>query len=235
MLEQLQRLGFTKKEAQIYRELARKGELSANKVAKNISCQRTVAYNILQQLVEKGHVSYITSNKIRMFSISDSNSLLSELKEKESIAKELMTELKKITPEKETKQKIQTFEGQDAMRVIHEEIRNAKNLRILNATGLVYEYLKYSAKHIITDIENKSNAKIIGTQAMKKTELAKAKNINIKYLPKEAENCATTFIFEEKVIIQILKDKPFLIKIENKDIYDGYKKDFDVLWTLLKH
>ena len=41
------------------------------------------------------------------------------------------------------------------------------------------------------------------------------------------------FIFKEKVIIQVLKDKPFLIKIENKEIYDGYKKDFDVLWSKL--
>jgi len=61
----------------------------------------------------------------------------------------------------------------------------------------------------------------------------KFKHQQLKYLPKEAENYATTFIFEGKVIIVTLKDTPFIIKIENKEIYEGYKKDFDVFWKKL--
>lgn len=56
------------------------------------------------------------------------------------------------------------------------------------------------------------------------------KNAVVDYI---ADNNATTFIYDNKVVIQVLKDKPYIIKIENKDISGGYKKDFDVLWSLI--
>jgi len=52
-------------------------------------------------------------------------------------------------------------------------------------------------------------------------------------LPEKKENYATTFIFNDKIIIQMLHDKPFLIKIENKEIFEGYKQNFDLLWKNL--
>jgi len=74
---------------------------------------------------------------------------------------------------------------------------------------------------------------MIATQSMKKTPLKKYKNFRIKFLPDKKENYATTFIFDDKIIIQMLHDKPFLIKIENKEIFEGYKQNFDLLWTKL--
>ena len=128
---------------------------------------------------------------------------------------------------------VEVLEGTESMKIIFDQIRNSRNLRVINATGLVFDYLKYSAKHIVNEIEFKSKPKVIACQSLKKTPLAGFKKIKFKYLPKNAENYATTFIFGDTVIIQVLKGKPFLIKIINKEISDGYKKDFDVLWKRL--
>ena len=231
MLEKLQKIGFTEKESQVYLELVRKGRLSANDIAKNLGIHRTVSYNVLQQLVEKGYVSYVIENKRRIFSISSPESILSGLKEKEEVAKGLIKEINSFKIIANPKNKVEVFEGIDGMRILHEEIRKAEDLRVINATGLVFEKLKYSAPHIINDMP--FGQKLIAVPSMKKTPLSKVKKFKIKYLPKKAENYATTFIFQGKVIIQIIKDKPFLIKIENKEVFDGYKKDFDVLWDKL--
>ncbi|MBC8495810.1 hypothetical protein H8D36_06660 [archaeon] len=232
MIERLQKLGLSEKESHTYYALVQSGESIANDIAKQTSTNRTVTYNILQQLVEKGLISYIKKNKKRYYSIAKPISLLSNIKEKENIANDLITEINKIQTIPKSFKNVELYEGLDGMKTIYEDIKTAKELRVINATGKVFEYLKYSAGHILKSLEKTTNSKVIANQSMKNTLLSKYK-IKIKYLPKEAENYATTFIFEDKVIIQVLKDKPFMIKIENKEIYDGYKKNFEVLWNKL--
>ncbi|NQU98196.1 hypothetical protein HQ533_01910 [Candidatus Woesearchaeota archaeon] len=232
MLEKLQRLGLTEKESLIYLGLVRQGESTANQVAKQTSTNRTVTYNILQQLIEKDLITYIKKGGKRYYSIANPESLLYRVREQEHLAQELVQEIKKVRVEPSSYKNVEVLEGKEGVKVIHEEIRKAKGLRILNATGLIFQHLKYGARHLVKEIELESNAKIIANQSMKKTPLVKYQ-FERKYLPKEAENYATTFIFNNKVIIQVLKDKPFMIIIENKEVYDGYKKDFDVLWEKL--
>lgn len=231
MLEKLQKIGFTEKESQVYTELVKLGKSSANIIAKKIGAHRTVVYNILQQLVEKGYVNYVIENNKRIFSISSPQSILSQIKEKENLANDLIKEISSYKAIQHSTNKVEVYEGIDGMRIIHDDIKKSKHIKILNATGLVFEKLKFSAKHIVNEMFE--GHKIIAVQSMKKRPLSKYKKFNIKYLPKNAENYATTFIFDGKIIIQILKDKPFIIKIENKEIYEGYSKNFDLLWKSL--
>ena len=233
MLNKLQRIGLSKKESEIYFALAKKYESSANDLAKETSTNRTVCYNTLQQLVEKGIVAYSKKNNKRMFAIASPESLLADIREKEDVAKELIKDLEKINKTDTNDKSVEVFEGKNGLKQIFNEIRDCKELYVINATGLIFENLQFSAKHIIKDIMRSNKIKIIATQSMKKTELSKISKAKIKYLPKEAENYATTFIFDGKVIIQTLKNKPFLIKIEEESIYDGYKKDFEVFWKKL--
>ncbi|MBT5215421.1 TrmB family transcriptional regulator, partial [Candidatus Woesearchaeota archaeon] len=51
MLEELQKLGLSDKESLIYLELVKLGESTANSISKETSTNRTVTYNVLQQLI----------------------------------------------------------------------------------------------------------------------------------------------------------------------------------------
>jgi len=232
MLEKLQRIGLSKKESLVYSELVKFGESGANEIAKRISTQRTVVYNLLQQLLEKGFINYIKRNGKRIYSISNPQLLLSLFKEKEIIAQDLIKEINAIKKKLPSEKSVEVYEGIQSMRNLFEEIKNAKELRVINATGKIFETLRYSSEHIVKSIKKISRVKVIGVPSMKKTKLTFF-GFKIRYLPEKAENLATTFIFDGKIIIQILKDKPFLIKIENKEIFEGYKKDFEVLWSKL--
>lgn len=233
MLEKLQRIGLSKKESLLYLALANMDQATANELAKRTSTNRTVCYNVLQQLVEKGIISYSIKNNVRYFSIANPVSLLSDIREREDVANELIVELEKMKKQSSSNNSVEVFEGINGLKQIFDEIRGCKELYVLNATGLIFENLPFSAKHIIDDINKVRNVKIIGVESMKKTDLTRLVKGKIKYLPKKSENWATTFIFDGKVIIQTLKNKPFLVKIEEESIYSGYKKNFELFWSLL--
>ncbi len=232
MREKLRQLGLTAKEAVLYESLIKKGEATANTLAKETATNRTVTYNVLQQLVEKGLVTYVTKNGRRAYQCANPEALLAHLSQQERIAQELISELKAVRPEPFAARSVEVYEGVEGLKVIHELLRNVKGLRVLNATGLIFEHLRYSAKHIIKDIEAR-HARLIANPSMKRTPLAQFRKMKVKFLPKRYENYATTFILENKVIIQVLKGKPFITKIENKEVCDGYRKDFDLLWSIL--
>ena len=235
MIEKLQRYGLSEKEAFIYHELLKRKQALANELAKATSTNRTFTYNVLQSLVNKGFASYCIENNKRFYSVSNPESRLSTIKEKEKIASELIKEIQKFKTKEKVKQKVEVYEGSEALRIIHEEMINTKAPKVLNSTGLLFQHLKYSAYHIIKDISKKPNTKIIATHSAKKTNLKKYfKRPNIKFLPQGYDNYATTFLFDNKLIFQIVKDEPFLIKIENKEIFDGYSKLFDLLWDRLE-
>ncbi len=75
MLEKLKKIGLSGKEAIIYSALVKSGESTANELAKITSTNRTVTYNLLQQLVDKGLISYVNKNKKRFYQISNLYSL----------------------------------------------------------------------------------------------------------------------------------------------------------------
>lgn len=233
MEDKLQKIGLSKTESETYLALWDLKETSANKLSKHTSINRTVVYNTLQRLIQKGLVSYIIKSNKRFYTITKPEALLSSVKEKELITKSLIKELNDKSKLVSASKSVQIYEGKESMRNVFEFIRKAKGLRVINATGMIFEYLKYSAKHIVNDISLKKDAKVIACQSLKKSPLARFKKIKFKYLPASAENLATTFIFEDFVVIQVLKGVPFLIKIKSKEISEGYRKDFDVLWERL--
>ncbi len=53
MIKELEALGLSPKESEIYMALVKEGQTSANKLAKITDINRTVTYNTLQNLLKK--------------------------------------------------------------------------------------------------------------------------------------------------------------------------------------
>ena len=109
--EKLQQAGLTGNEAKAYLELLKKGGLSANQVAKNIGMDRTLTYTVLNHLIEKGQVSYITKENKKIFSCSAPKALLNPIKSKEVLVLDLIKELNKVKTEKDETVGIEVYEG----------------------------------------------------------------------------------------------------------------------------
>lgn len=230
--EKLGKAGLTGNEAKVYLELLKKGQLSANQVAKNLGIDRTLTYTILNHLIEKGQISYVVKENKKFFACADPENLLNSIKTTEVVVLDLIKELKTLKKEEQQQTKINVYEGKEGLRVMNKLAIKEKEFCSFGSTGRAYFKL-YEVPHMIKDITKKKiKIRIIGSRRLKGTEAFKVKGFEYKYVNVESE--ATTSIFGDYVSIILVKDKPLIIIIKNKDIAKSYKNYFEFLWKTAK-
>ena len=230
--EKLRKAGLTGNEAKVYAELLKKGSLSANDLAKKIGMDRTLAYTILNNLIEKGLVNYVIKKNKKFFESAEPENLLNPIKQKEVYIKELLPELKKIEKTKEIIQEINIYEGKEGLRTLMREIMKSKSFCSFGATGKAYETL-YEMPRLTKELSKTGfHARIILNPELKEHEMMGHQNMEFKFLDAKSE--ATTTIFNDKVAIHLIKEKPIIIIIKNKEIAESYKNYFEVLWKIAK-
>ena len=228
----LQKAGLTGNESKVYLELLRRGSLSANEVAKKISMDRTLAYTVLNHLIEKGLVNYVIKNNKKFFEAADPENLMNKIKEKESFVSDLIPELEKLEKIKETTQEVNIYEGKEGVRTLMREIIKSKSFCSFGATGRAYDIL-YELPSIAKELSKKGfSARIILNSEYKQHPMIKIKTIQSRFLDIKSE--ATTSIFGDKVAIHMIKQKPIVIIIKNKEIAESYQNHFEVLWKAAK-
>jgi sugar-specific transcriptional regulator TrmB len=232
ILERLKEAGLTGNEAKVYYEILKRGELSANQAAKNISLDRTLTYTLLNNLIEKGQVGYIIKEKKKFFSITKPENLLNTLKKKEIIVNDLIEELNKITVLNEPLHDIRVYEGKDGLRSFVNLILKEKEFCAFGSTGWAYSQL-YEMPRIVKTYRNKIKIRLIGSKKLKKSKTFSIKDFNCRFI--DAESKSPTSIFGDYVSIHLTtKEKPYIILIKNKDIAETYKNYFEVLWKIAK-
>ena len=232
--EKLQQAGLTGNESKVYLELVKKGELTANQLAKNLSLDRTLTYTLLNHLIEKGQVSYIIKEKKKFFSATEPDSLLNQIKSKEILIKDLITDLTKIRKEPQQEAEIKILEGKEGIRTLFQTFikEKSKSFVSFGATGRAYDLL-YEAPAIAKEfLKQKISGKIILGKKHKEHEFTQFKNLEIRNLDIKSE--ASTTIFGDYVSIHMIKDKPLVILIKNKDIAESYRNYFNWMWEKAK-
>jgi len=226
--EKLQQAGLTGNEAKVYLELAKKRQLSANQLAKNLSLDRTLTYTILNHLIEKGQVNYIVKENKKFFSVAPPENLLNPIKSKETIIQDLIQELQKIESSEQQETTINVYEGDQGVRILLRLIQDEKELFSLGGTGRAYDLI-YEAPAVAKQLEKKKMiVKVLSTPEAKGHEFTKHKNVQTKFLPIKSES--TTSIFGDYISIHLIKEKPIIILIKNKDIAQSYRNYFNFLW-----
>lgn len=230
--EKLQKSGLTGNESKVYLELLKRGELSANQIAKNISMDRTLTYTVLNHLIEKGQVSYVMKKNKKFFTCSNPENLLNPIKAREFMVLDLIKELKNIKKEEKQPTEINIYEGKEAIRNMYNLFKKHKEMFAFGATGRAYDYLYESPVLTKELIKSGMHGRIITSKKYNKHPMTKVKSIGVKYADYESE--ATTTLFGDYVMIHIAKEKPIVILIRDKDISKSYKKHFEVLWRAAK-
>lgn len=232
ILERLKTAGLTGNESKTYLELLKRGSISANQLSKKLSFDRTLTYQLLNNLIEKGFVNYVIKKNKKYFEAATPENLLNPIKEKEAIIKDLIPELKKVEKIKETAQEINIYEGKEGLRTLMREIIKEKGFCSFGSTGRAYETL-YELPRITKQLARKGYfARIIMESKHKDHRMLEHKNIKAKYMDIESE--ATTTIFGDKISIHLIKEKPIIIIIKNKFIADTYRNHFEILWKFAK-
>ena len=230
--EKLQKAGLTGNESKVYLELLKQGAITASQLSKKIGMDRTLVYTVLNHLIEKGLVNYIVKSNKKYFAPAEPGNLLNPIRKKEAFVKDLIPELKKIEKIMPVVQQINVYEGKEGIRVMINLAIKEKEFCAFGSTGKAF-YEIYEMPRIAKQVmKSKTKVKIIGNTKYKGTPPFAFKKFEYKYLDIESE--ATTSIFGNYISIHLIKEKPLVILIKNKEIAQTYKNHFELLWKTAK-
>ena len=243
----LHEIGLTKGEIIVYLTLLRIGETTTGKIIEDAQISSGKIYEILDKLIKKGLVSYITKEKTRYFSAASPNRILDYLHEKEKELKNKEHQLLKELPsllalEKSAKKEreVRLFEGFRGVRTVIYEALNELSLEDeILAMGV---YSKRSEKFNLLwpswhkeRIKRKIPCRVIfserGTEyykLFKKMKYMKVRTI-------EGLTPAAVDIFGNKrIIIFTHGDPPSCLSIKHSEILQSFKTFFETLWKQAK-
>jgi sugar-specific transcriptional regulator TrmB len=228
----LQEIGLTGNESKVYEKLLKTGLVSANELSKKISMDRTLTYQILNNLIEKGLVKFVKKDNKKFFEATSPENLLNPIKEKEALAEDLIPLLNNIKTTKSTSFEVNLYEGREGLKAFMKELLKHKDACGFGGTGRAYNEFYESPRWVKEFEKKKIKFRLIVPQEFKGHIMEKAKFMNIKYLNLKSE--ATTTIVGDMVSIHLIKEKPHIVVIKNKEIAESYRNHFEVLWKQAK-
>ena len=85
MRDELQVLGMTKNEAEVYEQLVKSGQTKAGHLIARLDIHRNIVYEALDSLIRKGFVTKIEKRGVWWFQITEPDSILTMLKRRQQI------------------------------------------------------------------------------------------------------------------------------------------------------
>ena len=251
LLDTLQKIGFSDKEAKIYLQLIRLGAQPASTIANKAGINRTTTYDIIESLTKKGLISATKKGGSTYFKALDPKELINYLeREKVEHTKKLakyQQEIEDVLPAlislenpESTKPKVTFFEGDKGMRQAYEDTltTNEPILAYANVEemhkGLPDFFPEYYQRR---GIEKKIHIKAImpdNPTSVERAKKDKQENRESVLIPESEYDFSPEInIYEDKVLIASWREKMAII-IKSKEIADLHKKMYQLCWDRAK-
>lgn len=241
--DSLYEAGLTEGEVKVYIALLKLGSSTSGPITEESGVSRSIIYNILERLMEKGLASFIIKDKTKHFQASDPNQLKNYLEEKEKKFEETKKEVEKILPmllsmkgssEGSTAQIYTGFKG---VQTAHE------NFYLKLKKGEEYFYLGILSEqeekfHLYWQRDHRRRVKAgIKCKLLfnQKTNPKILKNRNSfrdcdsRYMPIDLDTPAWFMGYKDTTVIG-LQDAEIAIEIINQKIADSFRAYFDEFW-----
>ncbi len=231
-IRELTKLGLTETEVIIYRAVLKLKTCTVKQISHESGFHRTNIYDILEQLKEKGLVTYFQEGKVMKYSSTDPINFYELINEKKELLDNLFPELKKLYESSSEGIKVEIFKGAEGMKAAFRDmLREKKPLYAFGVRGQLREKLPVFAEQWLRQVKNNKMQyngiyTIRGNDPFYYTEL--------RYVSEEFSGPVATFIYGDKVNINIWEPSLVCILIHSKLVSVMYKKHFDLLWKVAK-
>jgi sugar-specific transcriptional regulator TrmB len=228
-LELLEQAGLTKNESLVYKALLELGPSLAGQISRKSGLHRRTVYDTTEMLIKKGLIGYILQNNRRLFQASSPNRFLEMIKEKENEISEFLPEMLDLYAKTREKEQTNFYKGKEGLKaVFQDQLEDNKEVLILGASNSAFEILPFYFKWYDKDrIKKRVKVRMIAYEKMsKKIPLAE-----IRYLSQEHASPMAINIYKDKVSIILWKNPPVCILIKDKQISEGYRKHFELMWS----
>ena len=204
-------------------------------------------YSILNRLIKKGLVSSILIEGVKQFKAEDPRQLLEYVSNKEKELEAVKQELEKNVSSlleriklSENQTSTSVYEGFRGMKAVFdkslEELKKGDTLYVSGITESTTEirtyFLHYFKKQLKIGFKVKA---IFDETAQYKAKERKNWRSEFRFLPKGMITPATIDVYRNKTIISVGNPTYILtILIDNKEIADSFKRNFELMWKLAK-
>jgi sugar-specific transcriptional regulator TrmB len=233
MIEELKSAGLTDNEAKIYLALLETGPTLAGRISRKTGLHRRTVYDTTEMLIKKGLIGYILQNHRRLFSAVNPDRILGILQEKQNILLPVVTELKERFGKTKEKEETNFYKGKEGIKTVFEDQLNYSEILILGASARVYDVLPF----YVHWYEKKRKSKKVRARIITQDKNFKVKGFaDVRYLPEKYSNPLSVNVYGDNVAIFLWqKETPFAIVIQNKDIAEGYRNYFELMWKIAKN
>jgi len=237
VVNELKELGLNENEIKVYLACLRSQGLNAKQIAKSTELIRTTVYGVLDSLAQKGLVSTIDKEGIKVFHSSSPQELLNILEQKKERIKLIIPELEEYQQNSQVKYKAEVFEGINGIKTITNDIISKKD-ETVKILGIGQKWLEFS--DIFTKVyyrkkkENKVWTKTILADTPEERNFLKEKkfiNSRIRFIKGMDFNNTVIYIYQDKVSF-VVYDKAFPrgFIIKDKDFNTIHSRLFERLW-----
>ncbi len=240
VINQLNELGITVHEAEIYLSILRHGEASAGVILEEVKLHREQVYRALKRLVDSGLITQYEKRKRAYYSPVDPQILVSRMRAKTEVAEALQPYLKEIHQKKP--QIIRVNEGVEAYKLLFEDMlatveKDGEYLVMSSLGEKFYELTKdFYPRYARLMVKRGIRLRMIGYENEDYKEQLKVQGLlRVRRLSKEYEAPVATVVYANRVAIEIIDtDNPAIITIENQNVANAYRHTFNTLWDLGK-
>ena len=241
----LEELGLTKGEIKVYLALNKVGQSTVGPIGKESKVSKSKIYDIIDRLIEKGLVGYITKNGTKYFMASDPHMILDYIEKKESeldrtkneVVMEILPKLMMQRNSTSKRRVAEMYEGFRGIRAIREELMRGfkpkDTLLVLGApkvANVKWEgwFLDFHKRRIQRKVKMKiiynSDAEEYGVirEKMKLTE--------VRYLPNKLVSPNWIDIFPNVVMFVMVLKNPIAFVVRDNELANSFQSYFEIMW-----
>lgn len=236
--KELRELGLTDNEIKIYLLLLKQGLMNPSEISQKLGLHRGYVYDALERMQEKDIVSSILKLNKKYFRATNPENLIELLKSRLETFQKIIPGLKGIMNSSGEETKVELHKGQKVYRTLLKDItlRLKKNDEVC-LIGIDEDILEKEVEPIyLEQYFNTIKAKGIKERIIIKKGAKKIKKSVLKYRVLEETYIGKTaqIIYNNKVALFLLGIPYYLIVIENKEVADTYRNQFELLWKTAK-
>lgn len=232
----LEKFGLDNKEIKTYIASLKIGLNTVTKIAEETRIDRTSTYHILDKLLQKGMVSYVIKDSKKYFQATSPEKLVESLEERKKELASVMPELLELTKLKKQETIVELYQGKEGLiTVLRDVLKEKEDYIVFGEEGRFQEVLPIYIKQLLRDImlKDKLKERLLSKESMR-DQILVTENSEIRYLPDQYFSPVMTVVYKDKVAIFMWTEPYYAIMIKNKDMAQGYRNYFEILWKIAK-
>lgn len=242
-LSSLSKFGLSNNDTKVYDTLIKSGRSKTGIIIKNTGISSSGTYICLQNLINKGLVSYQVKNNIKYYQAELPTQLIEDVRNQTKYLETLSKAITSLPIDKPERNEVNVYQGIHGFKRAHEiMLSEAKNGEEINAiTYSLYYGKSKSIRQFFSSLDRKlltqKNCKIrmIVDEDLKKIIMSDRESFVRKYkfhcLPKEYFSPCGINISDSMVIIAVWGQSPIAFTIRNKAVIENFRANFEFLWN----